>query len=184
MRQGSIRICFPDQKNGQIKEIQAHEGAIHNIKLDKAGKFVATASDKGTLIRVFDITRNDLNPIRIFRRGIDPATISSITFDPTSKWLCVSSNTETIHIFAMEVSQTSYFDLFKISFYTNEIESFITLKLPRENEGMKSICCFNQQLNQLFAICDNGCYYQFSIDLTSATSGKNFDSFKPFLSEF
>jgi len=184
-RQGTVRVCFPDQKNSPIKEIQAHEGAIQSMKLDKTGKLLATASDKGTIIRVFDLSRNDLQPNRILRRGLDPATISSITFDPTSKWLCVSSNTETIHIFGMESGQsTSNWTNYFKSFYTNEMSSLISLKLPRENEGMRSICCFNQQLNQLFAICDNGCYYQFSVDLTIATSDKNFDSFKPFLSEF
>lgn len=67
----------------------------------KEGKLLlATASEKGTLIRVFDaITAQRLYE---FRRGSMPTTIFSINFEPTTcKYLIVSSATETVHMFKL-----------------------------------------------------------------------------------
>lgn len=69
------------------------------------------------------------------------------------------------------------------SYYTDEKTSTITLKLPREVEGAMSICCFSQQLNMVFAVCNNGCLYRYSIDLNSPVRDKAPDSFNPFNSE-
>lgn len=67
----------------------------------KEGKLLlATASEKGTLIRVFDaITAQRLYE---FRRGSMPTTIFSINFESTTcEYLIVSSATETVHMFKL-----------------------------------------------------------------------------------
>jgi WD repeat-containing protein 45 len=63
---------------------------------------LATASDKGTLIRLF--STEDATAIQEVRRGSDKAEIYSISFDRHSKYLACSSDKGTIHIFAVNKS--------------------------------------------------------------------------------
>jgi autophagy-related protein 18 len=69
-----------------------------NSKDDKL--LLATASEKGTLIRVFDVAT--AQRLYEFRRGSMPTTIFSINFEPkTNKYLIVSSATDTVHMFKL-----------------------------------------------------------------------------------
>ncbi len=64
------------------------------------GTRLATASIKGTLIRVFEVSNGNL--LCELRRGTNPATIYCINFNATSTLLCVASDHGTIHIFSLE----------------------------------------------------------------------------------
>ncbi|RWS07590.1 WD repeat domain phosphoinositide-interacting protein 4-like protein [Dinothrombium tinctorium] len=109
-------LVFPGHKCGTIQitdltatepgfsaspiNINAHQSAVAFIALNAQGTMVATASVKGTLIRVFDSLRRNL--LVELRRGGDNATIYCINFSPDSDFLCVSSDKGTIHIFALK----------------------------------------------------------------------------------
>ncbi|KAI8325359.1 WD40 repeat-like protein [Martensiomyces pterosporus] len=80
-----------------INIIQAHKSPISFLTMNREGTMLATASDKGTVIRVFGIP--GAQKIAQFRRGSYPAKIHSITFNATSTLLLVTSDTDTIHIF-------------------------------------------------------------------------------------
>jgi WD40 repeat protein len=67
------------------------------MALNFTGNLLATASDKGTLIRIF--STEDGAPLQEVRRGSDKAEIYSITFDKHSNWIACSSDKGTIHIF-------------------------------------------------------------------------------------
>lgn len=82
--------------------IQAHKAPVANVSLNPSGTLLATASDKGTVIRVFNVPNGDR--IHEFRRGSYPAKIYSISFNAVSTLLCVSSDTETVHIFKLAKS--------------------------------------------------------------------------------
>lgn len=79
--------------------IQAHKAPVANLSLNSTGTLLATASDKGTVIRVFSLPNGD--KLHEFRRGSYPAKIYSISFNAVSTLLCVSSDTETVHIFKL-----------------------------------------------------------------------------------
>ncbi|POY75071.1 hypothetical protein BMF94_1700 [Rhodotorula taiwanensis] len=79
--------------------VQAHKSPVAFVALNAAGTMLATASDKGTVIRVFSIPNGDR--LHEFRRGSYPAKIYSISFNAASTLLCVSSDTETVHIFRL-----------------------------------------------------------------------------------
>jgi WD40 repeat protein len=68
--------------------------------LNYVGTLLATASDKGTLIRIFSIDTG--NPLQELRRGAEKADIYSISFDFQSKWLACSSDKSTIHVFSVK----------------------------------------------------------------------------------
>ncbi|KAJ1943720.1 autophagy protein, partial [Linderina macrospora] len=80
-----------------INIIQAHKSPISFLAMNRDGTMLATASDKGTVIRVFSLP--GAQKIAQFRRGAYPAKIHSITFNATSTLLLVSSDTDTVHIF-------------------------------------------------------------------------------------
>lgn len=105
-----------------VNIVQAHKSPVSCIAMNSDGTLLATASDKvintvrprvvmwlpsklnhfviqGTVIRVFTIP--DARKVFQFRRGSYPAKIYSISFNLVSTLLCVSSATETVHIFKL-----------------------------------------------------------------------------------
>ena len=61
---------------------------------------LATASDKGTVVRVFSVP--DAKKLWQFRRGSQSAKIYSINFNLPSTLLAVSSDSTTIHIYKLD----------------------------------------------------------------------------------
>ena len=82
--------------------VEAHRSPLSCIAVNDAGTLLATASDKGTIIRVFSIP--SARKLYQFRRGSMPSRIYSMSFNTTSSLLCVSSATDTVHVFKLSVS--------------------------------------------------------------------------------
>ncbi|XP_058673068.1 WD repeat domain phosphoinositide-interacting protein 1 isoform X2 [Ammospiza nelsoni] len=81
--------------------IPAHEGPLAALTFNSTGSKLASASEKGTVIRVFSIPGGQ--KLYEFRRGMKRyVNISSLVFSMDSQFLCASSNTETVHIFKLE----------------------------------------------------------------------------------
>lgn len=93
---GSVRVELLDQDSSI--HIPAHDGAINCLALNSDGTRLATASEKGTLIRIFDTHKG--TKLQEVRRGADKADIYGIAFSPDSQFFCASSDKGTIHIFA------------------------------------------------------------------------------------
>ncbi|PKY03636.1 autophagy-related protein 18 [Aspergillus campestris IBT 28561] len=92
-------LIFDTLKLEAINVIEAHRSPLACITLNGDGTLIATASDKGTIIRVFSVP--DGHKLYQFRRGSIPSRIYSMSFNTTSTLLCVSSSTETIHLFKL-----------------------------------------------------------------------------------
>ena len=69
------------------------------MKLSQDGQFLVTASDKGTLLRIFNTETG--NMVSEVRRGADQAFITDVGLDPTNKFLCCASDKGTIHVFSV-----------------------------------------------------------------------------------
>lgn len=81
--------------------IHAHDSPLAAIAFSPNGARIATASEKGTVIRVFSVT--DSSKLYEFRRGVKRCVaISSLAFSLCGQYLGCSSNTETVHIFKLE----------------------------------------------------------------------------------
>ncbi|PKS09671.1 hypothetical protein jhhlp_004291 [Lomentospora prolificans] len=82
-----------------VNVIEAHKSPLCCVSLNSEGTLLATASEMGTIIRVFSVPRGQ--KLYQFRRGTYPSTIYSMSFNPTSSLLCVSSVSDTVHIFRL-----------------------------------------------------------------------------------
>ncbi|KAM8836854.1 WD repeat domain phosphoinositide-interacting protein 1-like isoform 1-T1 [Spinachia spinachia] len=81
--------------------IQAHDSPLAALAFNASGTKLASASEKGTVIRVFSVPEGQR--LFEFRRGMKRyVSISSLSFSADAQFLCASSNTETIHIFKLE----------------------------------------------------------------------------------
>ncbi|KAH9948035.1 WD40 repeat-like protein [Amylocystis lapponica] len=79
--------------------IQAHKAPISFLSINSTGTLLASASDKGTVIRVWSIPGAE--KLYQFRRGTREARIYSISFNLVSTLLAVSSAHDTVHIFKL-----------------------------------------------------------------------------------
>lgn len=82
--------------------VQAHKSPVSCISMNSEGTLLATASEKGTVIRIFNTSNAE--KVFQFRRGSYPAKIYSMSFNLVSSLLCVSSATETVHIFKLSAN--------------------------------------------------------------------------------
>ncbi|KAK3901055.1 WD40-repeat-containing domain protein [Staphylotrichum tortipilum] len=91
-----------------VNVIEAHRSPLCAVALNNDGTKVATASETGTIVRVFSVP--DGQKLYQFRRGTYPSTIYSMSFNLGSTLLCVSSTTDTVHIFRLVSAQTAVLD--------------------------------------------------------------------------
>ncbi|KAG6703880.1 hypothetical protein I3842_07G107100 [Carya illinoinensis] len=109
---GSLVLACIGLRNGQVrvehyaakrtKFIMAHDSKIACLELSQDGLFLATASSKGTLVRIFSTL--DATLLQEVRRGTDQADIYSLAFSSTAQWLAVTSDKGTVHVFNLKVN--------------------------------------------------------------------------------
>jgi WD40 repeat protein len=192
-------IAFPDKaKKGKVRiknmeknstnTVDAHENNISFIALNNNGSIMATASDRGTLIRLF------LTDMCYFfqeiRRGKDKAIIRDICFEPNNKLIACCSDKGTVHIWNLESKLKQVFkednenyissednnnnenlaqnhksifsslpNFFSGGFFKSEW-SFANVRIKDSN----SICFFGKE-NEIIIISTQGNYYKANIDL-------------------
>ena len=177
---GIVMVKFCDCFNQRSWIINAHSSSISCVSLSSDGSLLCTASDKGTIIKIFrtDTAEN----IQELRRGYNDAVIYSISIDPESKFLACTSDRKTIHIFKLNFSQNSENNEFKeenrektqnskgflekfSNFFGNKYFNsewfFAELRL-RENQ---LVCTFSEEkLHTLYVLGISGKFYEITFD--------------------
>ena len=100
LQKGHLRVELFDISRTTL--IAAHESALSCVTLNLDGSRLATASERGTLVRVWD-TRSGARLAEL-RRGAEAAEIQSLSFNLDSSCLLVSSDHGTVHIFKLDGS--------------------------------------------------------------------------------
>jgi len=92
---GHVRLV--DLETAIANIIPAHASPLMALELSRDGEILATASEQGTLIRVWSVEHR--TKICEVRRGLDQATIFSLAISPDKSLLAVTSDKSTLHIF-------------------------------------------------------------------------------------
>lgn len=83
--------------------IAAHESPIAALATDQSGRILATVSEKGTIVRLYDTSPEGFTgeKLRELRRGVDRAEIHSLVLSANGEWLVVASDKGTVHVFGV-----------------------------------------------------------------------------------
>ena len=157
-------IAVWDITNDIYKTIQAHTNNVTTVTISKDGRMVATASEIGTIINVYDIeTEKELYK---FRRGLSNAKIYDMCFNNNNNHLVCCCNTNKIHIFELyddekkTKNKRSRFKSFLPNFMSHDYFtyhwSFRKIEIETKN---KMICAFDES-NTLHIIIFDGSYYR------------------------
>ncbi len=164
---GYINICKLNNNNNlsNTNIFSAHNSSIDNIYISSNGQFIVTASEKGTILRIFNST--DFEKIKEFRRGSEYATIRNISMNHNNTILLVSSDKGTIHLYNTEIDpnfiyKNKKFNNFGINYikfalpeYFNSEWSFTQFHL----KNILSYSCFDKDTFRIFSICNDGQFY-------------------------
>lgn len=166
----------------EVTVISAHASHVAAVSFNASGTSLASASEKGTVIRVFSIPDGD--KLFEFRRGMKRyVSISSLSFSADAQFLCASSNTETVHIFRLEHHSPST-DSPSWSGYMGKMFSAASSYLPSQVSdimhqdrafasvhlsaaGMKNISALStiQKVPRLLVASSDGHLYIYNLDL-------------------
>ncbi|KAJ8948650.1 hypothetical protein NQ318_022718 [Aromia moschata] len=158
--------------------IHAHDSPLAALAFSPNGLRIATASEKGTVIRVFSVL--DASRLFEFRRGVKRCVaISCLAFSLCNQFLGCSSNTETVHVFKLEdpkdsprrsVDESSWMGYLtnylpsQVTDVFNQGRAFATVHLPFYGiRNVISIATIQQQLRLLVAT-ENGSLYVYNLD--------------------
>ncbi|CAN1355879.1 Autophagy-related protein 18a [Linum perenne] len=126
------------------KFVMAHDSKVACMSLNQDGRLLATASSKGTLVRVFKTLDGSL--LQEVRRGADRADIYSLAFSSDAHWLGVSSNKGTVHVFSIKVDSGSLATL------SNNTKSLVSpASSPATGLGVSSLSIFKGVLPKYFS---------------------------------
>eukprot|EP00112_Aurelia_sp_Birch-Aquarium-sp1_P004619 Seg1524.1 transcript_id=Seg1524.1/GoldUCD/mRNA.D3Y31 product="WD repeat domain phosphoinositide-interacting protein 4" protein_id=Seg1524.1/GoldUCD/D3Y31 len=185
-------IAFPGRKCGSVEildlgvmrqsgssaspaTINAHQSELACIALNQIGSKIATASEKGTLIRVFETkTKRQLLELR---RGADPASLYCINFSPDSSYLCASSDKGTIHIFALKDPNLNKRSKFaRVGLFGQYAESQWGLASFSVAAELPCICAF-ASTSSVIAVCIDGSFHKYVFTKDGNCNREAFDMF-------
>lgn len=163
-------LAFPGRRTGSCLivdlantekaplEVSAHDSKIQCLALNLQGTRLATSSERGTLVRIFDTSTGF--KLTELRRGSNHAKIYCINFNHSSSAVCVASDHGTIHVFNLE-EQTKEKNIAQIlPKYFSSHWSFAKFSIPT-GPSIHCICAFGADDNSIIVISADGNYYKF-----------------------
>ena len=163
----------PKNKNDDIdnkissstKNISAHQTEITLMSLNHQGDIIASCSQKGSIIRLFNTSNGNL--LKELRRGTDFAEIYSLNFDPTSQYILCSSSKGTIHVFNIRKNKnvknpksflSSIAPLLNLqNTYLDNEWSFAQYHIDCKINNIANFCGEN---NDIIVLTEDGMYYR------------------------
>ncbi|KAL3477712.1 WD40-repeat-containing domain protein [Aspergillus californicus] len=104
---GRDLLAFPGRSPGQVQLVElgtgnvsiipAHSTPLRAMTLSPDGEVLATASEAGTLVRIF--ATSNCAKMAELRRGVDHAVIFSLAISPSNNLIAVTSDKSTLHVF-------------------------------------------------------------------------------------
>lgn len=200
-------LCYsPNENEGIVKvydllyltyknTIQAHKSIIMQMAINSTGDKLVTASEKGTIIRVFSLPKGD--KLFTFKRGLINAKIYSMNFAQDSLKLILSSETGTVHVFELLNSNvidkeeyknqstsngiSTYFNTFvntlSNSIISKNYEDMINYQRPIISSNFtelktKNYISFRGSSSEAFAFNELGLFFLFKLNYSNGTINK------------
>jgi len=160
------KVQIRNYSQNKFFDIDAHNNEISCMEISFDGTKLATASSRGTLVRLFDTSTGTM--MQEFRRGSQPALIRFISFNQTGTAICLCSDTGTIHIFSCD--NTAYSNRkSSLSFMSAVVPLFASSWSSKQFSVPEtlSVCAFgNTNLDTgkhvIIVLGSSGKYYKYS----------------------
>jgi len=178
---GEIKISL--YNDDYLKIINAHKNPIELFDFSKDGKYIFTCSNKGTLIRIYDITSGNL--FKELRRGSDQVQIVDLKMSDDNKFILASSSKGTIHVFSADNTEVDIEKNTKnnvgIGWGMNSLKMFLPEYFSSEwsfsqirINNVLTYSNFIEGIKEIITIGDNGCFYVLNFDSDIGTIHKNY----------
>jgi len=195
-------MVFPGYKTGSVQilnlatteekvssapvTINAHKTELAVISVNQQGTMIATASVKGTLIRIWDSMQRVM--LVELRRGSDPAILYCLNFSPGDEWLCCSSDKGTVHVFALQDyrlnKRSALASIGVPGAYAGSQWSLASFTVPQE---VACVCAFgtssassavkNIGHGVIFAVCLDGSFHKYHFSANGVCNQVAYDVF-------
>lgn len=148
--------------------ITAHTTSLARLALSPDGTMLATASERGTLIRVWDVVTGKM--IKELRRGLEVVEITSLCFNSDSSRLLVSSEKGTVHVFSLlkevtnKKSNLAYISEYLPSYFASEW-SFVSFEIPGGSQ-----CTFGKSADTIYVVTPSNRFLRYTYNTANSTA--------------
>jgi WD40 repeat protein len=166
-KKGEIAIW--EYLGDNYRTIEAHTTNIEALAISNDGLLVATSSERGTLLRVFDTKTKQTKTE--YRRGTTSSTIYDLAFNKASTILACCGSRGTVHFFDVNNNDNtkSFFANYG-TYISNYFDSNWSFKKIYLGNTSKSICAFDND-GDLHIVTYDGSYYKVNPEKDNITQG-------------
>lgn len=144
--------------------LPAHKHAVASLALSSKGDLLATASEAGTVLRLFDVARRVC--LQELRRGLASAQVASIHFNRRSTLLCASSE-RTLHVFDLKTPNNNTVSatlLSQLGEYIPSLKNVATRSFMTFHPPTSCQAVFGARPGTLMAICDDKSFFRYTFN--------------------
>lgn len=143
--------------------ISAHDSPLAALAWSMCGRRLATASERGTVIRVFAVPER--TRLYEFRRGVKRCvSIACLAFSACGAYLAATSNTETVHVFRLgEAAPAGYLPA-QVADVLAQGRAFAAARLP--HTGYRAVAAITNvaRAPRLLVATAQGVLYVYALD--------------------
>ena len=180
-------IAYPGDRTGEInvtkykddylKIVKAHQSDIELFNLDYSGKFLVSCSERGTLVRIFNIEDNLM--MKELRRGSDQIQIVDLKFSENMGNLLVSSVKGTIHVFSTCLEEDNNNNIgvgYGVGYLKSVLPSYFSSEWSFIQFYLNNITTFSlfKSDKEIISIGNNGCFYSLTFENGEAKINKSY----------
>lgn len=175
VRRGAVQLLDLSTINTaasrQPAVLACHSGALACLALAASGARLATASARGTLVRVWDAVARVL--LHELRRGSDAADVYCINFNPSATLVCCVSDKGTLHVWRADGERVRSGALAAALGVPNERRAVATAAARRDTRAR---CAFVGD-SSFVAICEDGSYHKFTFSMEGTCHKDAYEEF-------
>jgi WD repeat-containing protein 45 len=168
---GTINVTKLDKDHLDI--IQAHNSNIEHLYLSNNGKYIISASERGTIIRLF--STETLEKINEFRRGSETVKIIDIKMDRKNSMILISSAKGTIHVYNSGINDkltinNPSFDNYGVPYIKWALPQYFSDKWSFSQFNFENVISYSvfdtKNKFRIFSFGDNGQFYELNFSET------------------